>query len=509
MATGKRSISFNYLLAFCVLAICLLLGAASKPAVKKSRQPNVLFIFVDDLRPDLGCYGHKQVKSPHLDRLAAQGQVFRRHYVQVPTCGASRFSLLTGKLPQARLDLSNNVIELRRKQNLIHPGPESFVEQLRRNGYYTVGMGKISHSPDGYIYPYLGEKSTDKELPQSWDEMLLNPGKWGTGWNAFFAYADGSNRNTLQGQVKPYEAARVADESYPDALTAALAVQKMQELANRTQPFFLGVGFFKPHLPFNAPQKYWDLYAPEQIPLTPSPALPGQVHPASLHNSNEFNSYRLGDEKPSLAHPVSAAYEQKLKQGYYAAISYVDAQIGKVLSELSRLGLADNTIVVVWGDHGWHLGDHRVWGKHTLREAALRSALIIKAPGVTPKQSVNDNIVSSIDIYPTLMELCGLQAPAGIQGKSLVPLMRHPRKIRPDQVAYSYFNNGISLRTNQYRLTQYFREAQPTIELYDHLQDEHENRNIAPNHPDVVRRLLPIWEKGNTGLFAPAGPGKE
>ncbi len=206
------------------------------------------------------------------------------------------------------------------------------------------------------------------ELPNSWNEMLFEPGKWGTGWNAFFGYADGTNRNELKGETKPYEGADVNDESYPDGLTANLAIKKLKELAVKDQPFFLGVGFFKPHLPFNAPKKYWDLYDESKIPLTPSPDIPNNVNPASLHASGEFNGYKLGEEKAALSKPLSDAYARKLKHAYYAGVSYIDAQVGKVFNELKQLGLDKNTIIVVWGDHGWHLGDDRVWGKHTIAE---------------------------------------------------------------------------------------------------------------------------------------------
>src|SRR5690606_23317684 len=356
--------------------------------VSSLERPNVLFIAIDDLRAELGCYGNEVIQSPHLDGLAARGVAFRNQFVTVPTCGASRYSLLTGKLPRSRRELSNSIFEARRaaaaraKQKAgAENQPESFIEQFRRNGYYTVGIGKISHSADGYIYGYTNPKGTELELPHSWDEMLMDAGKWGTGWNAFFAYADGSNRNDLKNQVKPYEKAEVNDEGYPDGLTAALAVGKLRELADRDQPFFLGVGFFKPHLPFNAPAKYWDIYDESDIPITPSPDLPEKVHRASLHPSDEFNRYLLGEEKASLDKPVSDAYARKVRHAYYASVSYTDAQVGKVLAELERLGLDKNTIVVVWGDHGWHLGDHRVWGKHTIFDWALRSAFIVRAPG--------------------------------------------------------------------------------------------------------------------------------
>lgn len=472
---------------FLLITLCCCTGLKAQQA-----KPNVLFIFVDDLRPDLGCYGNTTVKSPHLDSLARKGVVFKNQFVTIPTCGASRMSILTGKLPHKRSDLTNEAAESMVRTEM----PETFIEQLKRNGYYTVGVGKISHSADGYVYPYNKERSNQLELPNSWNEMLFNPGKWKTGWNAFFAYADGTDRNTKKANVPPYEAAGVEDDGYPDGLTADLAVEQIEKLAGKEQPFFLGVGFFKPHLPFTAPQKYWDLYNENDIALTPSPDIPANIHKASLHESVEFNQYKSGDEKASLQKPLSDAYARKLRHGYYASISYVDAQIGKVLTALREKGLDKNTIIIVWGDHGWHLGDDRVWGKHTIFDWSLRSAFIIKTPrpqkGFSPEQ-----VVSSVDIYPTIMELCGVKMPYKGDGESLIKATR--------KTAYSYFKQGITVRTDRYRLTQYYRNAKPDIELYDHKTDPWENKNIAAEQPELVKELQIILQRGNTGVYNTPG----
>jgi len=486
---------FVRLLLFCLFIFQFREGASQQA----SPPPNVLFISTDDLRPELGCYGNPVVKSPNLDKFASQAHLFTNHFVTVPTCGASRFGLLTGLYPRTKTAVSNDAIRKLIAERPREERPETFVANLKRNGYYTVGIGKISHYVDGLLYGYTDPVGTELELPDSWDEMLFDAGKWGTGWNAFFGYADGSNRQSRDKQVKPYEAADVADTGYPDGLTTELALQKLQGLAAREQPFFLGVGFFKPHLPFNAPQKYWDLYDRADIPLTNSPDIPANVHPASLHNSGEFNNYQLGDEPATLEQPVSDDYARKLKHGYYASISYIDAQVGKVLDELSRLGLAENTIVVVWGDHGWHLGDDRIWGKHTNFEYALNSVFMIKTPNSQGKR--HDEIVSTVDIYPTLMELCNAKVSHPLDGNSLVGLLNNSNSTDWRNTAYSYFRQGVTVRTNRYRLTKYFREEQPTIELYDHQTDPHENENIAAQSPDLVKSLLPVWEEGNTGLF--------
>ena len=220
------------------------------------------------------------------------------------------------------------------------------------------------------LYGYTDQPSDKRELPFSWDELLFDPGKWGTGWNAFFGYANGENRQSLKKQVKPYEKGSVDDHGYVDGLTTELATTKLKELKALKQPFFLGVGFFKPHLPFNSPETYWDLYNEETLPVAHNPELPQHINKASLHNSGEFNGYKLGEEQPSLDNPVSDAYARKIRHAYYSCISYVDAQIGKILQEVDKLGLENNTIVIIWGDHGWHLGDQRVWGKHTIFEGS-------------------------------------------------------------------------------------------------------------------------------------------
>lgn len=489
-----------YISAACLLVSLALVALVNPAKPEKPGRPNVLFIFVDDLRPDLGCYGNREVVSPHMDAFAKEAAVFNRHYVVIPTCGASRYSLLTGKLPRTVAQLDNNAFETMMAPNTRTNTPESFVDLFRRNGYRTVGIGKVSHAVDGYIYGYNEEKGNRMEMPQSWDEMLLDAGKWKTGWNAFFGYADGSSRTSKNGAVKPYESGNVDDDGYVDGLSAKLAVGKLDELAKSGQPFFLGVGFFRPHLPFNSPQKYWDLYDEKALSLTPSPNLPENVNPASLQNSGEFNSYKKGGEIASLSHPVSDDYARKLRHGYYASVSYTDAQIGKVLDRVKALNLDKNTIVVIWGDHGWHLGDYRVWGKHTIFERGLRSVLIMKAPGMVAKGRLREEVVSSADIYPTLAELCNLPKPEGLDGKSLTPLLLR-KKYTWNNLAYGYFNKGISVRNERYRYTRYLREGQPTVELYDHETDPFENINVAESRPEIVKQMEILWKKGDTGLY--------
>lgn len=487
-----------------VLLAILFFGFSKKqagPEKKKAAKPNVLFICVDDLRPELGCYGADYIRSPNIDRLAASGVLFTNYFATVPTCGASRCSMLTGMLPRTKEHLSNEAIRTFISGKPEADVPETFIHHLRRNGYHTVGIGKISHYADGLLYGYTDAVGTSLELPNSWDEMVFNPGKWQTGWNAFFGYADGTNRQSRNKQVKPYERGNVDDEGYPDGLTADLAIKKLRQIRQKDEPFFLGVGFFKPHLPFNAPAKYWDMYDEDRISLSPSPYIPENVNPASLHGSGEFNGYLAGDEHPSLKDPVSDPYQRKLRHAYFAAVSYVDAQIGKVLDELDKLDLSENTIVVVWGDHGWHLGDHRVWGKHTLFERALKSVLIMRVPGKGTSGQRVDRIVSAIDIYPTLMQLCGVKMNFETDGHSMVPLLTNARTRTWKDACWAYYNHGMTLRTPRYRLTKYFRDQQPVIELFDHETDPWENKNVAGEYPNVVRQLMPLLEEKDFDIY--------
>ena len=465
------------------------------------QKPNILFIAIDDLRPELGCYGNEHIKSPNIDKLASQGFLFKNHFVNVPTCGASRHCLLTGQLPVSKAHIKNSITSLTTSLQAEQEIPETFIHHLKRNGYYTVGIGKITHHPDGYVYGYLEPKSEQLELPHSWNEMLNEDGKWGSGHNAFFGYSNGTNRNTLNKEVKPYEMADVPDEGYIDGLNANLAIKKLGELKEKGQPFFLGVGFFKPHLPFTAPKKYWDMYNEEELPLSPTPFIPENVNVASLHGSGEFNQYKLGEEKASLKSPVSDEYARKMRHAYFACVSYIDAQVGKLIAELENQGLAENTIVVVWGDHGWHLGDQLVWGKHTVFEKALKSTFIIKLPGNSNGKTI-DKVVSTTDIYPTLMELCGTPVNHSLDGTSLTGLMKNPEDKNWRNTAYSYFRNGISVRTDRYRMSKFFRKEKPVIELYDHKNNLDESTNIAAEKPEIVKQLMPVLEKGNTGLYS-------
>jgi len=467
-----------------LLALFLLATVSSvHKSVAAAERPNVLFIAVDDLRPQLNCYGNEFMHTPNMDRLAAQGTLFRRHYVQVPTCGASRYALLTGRRPNVGERWSNGAFrKLKRKRTA---QPQTFPEFFRRNGYTTVSIGKISHQPDGHIYNYNGTGSGKVEVPFAWDDVGAPYGKWKYGWGAFFGYANGLHRANYDG-ASPVEAAKVDDDGYPDGLIAESAVKKLQRLSRQDEPFLLAVGFYKPHLPFTAPKRYWDLYERDKIPLSPNPERPTGINPASWHRSGEC----FGARYNSGNWPRNEKTARLLRHGYFAAVSYVDAQVGKLLDAVQRLQLADNTIVVLWGDHGWHLGDHAMWGKHTNFERAARSALIIRVPGMSQRGRNNetDALVETVDLYPTLLDVCGYTVPEHLAGASLRPVIKNPQHPGKD-AAFTYWRGGTSMRTERYRIVSY-RKGTPRVELYDHKTDPHETRNVAEKQPKIVKRLL-------------------
>ena len=471
-----------------LLLLLLLTTLSCQPP--SSKPPNILFIAIDDLRPQLGVSGFEFMQTPNLDRLAHEGRYFARHYVQVPTCGASRYALLTGTRPHLPEHLNNNAF-----RNLMpreeQETPESVAHLFRRNGYYTAAIGKISHMPDSKLYSYEGEGDGAPEMPFSWDEAIGPVGKWQTAWNAFFGYSDGTNRNMERGVYPAYERAAVADTSLPDGVIAMDAVNKLREI--KDQPFFLAVGFFKPHLPFTAPETYWAMYEDEDIDLSPNSEAPEGVPEASLHASSEmFRNYGHDAPVGGAGVRIDDDHARTLRHAYYASVSYVDAQVGTVLDELEALGLSDNTIVVVWGDHGWHLGDHTIWGKHTTFERSLKSVLIMRTPGMEQPGVPADGIVETLDIYPTLAELAGLEAPADLTGSSLVPLLEDPRHPGKDG-AFGYWRGRQTLRTDRYRITEH---EGGEVELYDHEADPYETRNVAGEKTEVVEALLEQLHEG-------------
>ena len=475
-----------------ILVCCLMASAAYG---ETNGKPNLLFIAVDDLRPQLGCYGESWMKTPNIDRLAASGLRFTRHYVQVSTCGASRHALLTGLRPSVAADYNNYSFMVHRKELAARP-TESFPHLFKQNGYRTVVIGKVSHS--------VGSRS---DLSRSWSEVRQLKRRWGGRHNVINAYAQierPASAPRLRNKGYAFESAPVDDKGYADAWIAEHAVKALNDL--KGERFCLAVGFVKPHLPFNAPTKYWKLYDPEKIPPAPFPKIPKGIDPdVSLHPSFELLS-QYDVPKGGL---TDAAYIKKLRHGYCAAVSYADAQIGKVLDELDRLDLSKNTIVVLWGDHGWHLGELGTWGKHTAFERALRSPLLVRLPGMKARGQASDALIETVDVYPTLAELCSLTPPKGLGGDSFAALLDDPKAAGPTE-AFGYHRPwtnladgyrhkeknpwGKTMRTDRYRFTVWTTERTGgeiiQVELYDHKTDPEESSNVAEKQPELVRTML-------------------
>lgn len=488
----------DHIIAFCKKKLILIIvgmalfisfGCKQADGQENRSKYNVLMIYVDDLRPELGCYGNPMIQSPHIDQLAASGFVFNNHYVQSAICGPSRSSLLTGKVSQQWDPWSNF------RNEIYEPNRAIAIPHLfKKNGYKTIGIGKITHEPGGV----MDEAQSIAQIPFSWDKTYTAVGKWKTPWRAFFAYANGDAHNTamrigMETPRLPYEIGEVDDEGYPDGLNALEAMAQLQKLKAGGIPFFLSLGFYKPHLPFNAPKKYWDMYQRDEIPMAQNNFVPHNLNnPYSLNMSPEVTTHYPWPDGPGIVTPESA---RVLKHGYYASVSYIDAQIGKVLDELERLDLSKSTIVVLWSDHGWHLGEHTMFGKMSNFEIATRSPLIIKVPGSKAKGKMLNQLTESIDIYPTLAELCGLKYPDDLDGESVANILQNP-DLRGQEFARSfYYRNGAlgkTIRTERYRIVRWASEKDSTlaVELYDHQLDPNENNNIAAEQKAITASLL-------------------
>ena len=448
-----------------LLLILLMFSCDSKNS-GPPEMPNVLFIAVDDLRPELHCYGKELISSPHIDRLAAEGTRFDRSYCNIPVCGASRASLMTGLRPARSRFLSY----LSRADEEA-PGIMTLPGHFKSNGYYTISNGKIFHHND--------------DDSASWDE-IWHPLTNSTSWRDY-ALEENILRDTSDRfRGPPFERAAVADSIYKDGKVASKTIGDLRKLKDLEKPFFLATGFYKPHLPFNAPEKYWALYDGKV-------ALPDNNHPPenapseSLHNFGELRAY--AGVPPGG--PVSDEFARELIHGYYACVSYTDAQIGKILDELERLELDRSTIVILWGDHGWNLREHGLWCKHCNYETSLHTPLILKVPG-TEQVGATSEIVEYVDIYPTLCELAGLELPEHLQGNSFRELLFDP-EATSDGVAICQWYAGITTIRENWFYTEWVNDQDSSYArmLYDHRVDPHENMNVSedPAHKETIEAL--------------------
>lgn len=434
----------------------------------RESRPNILFLAVDDLRTQLNCYGHKETVSPAIDQLASEGIVFGRAYCQVPVCGASRASLMTGIRPNhpARFTDAGS----RADQDT--PNAITLAEHFKNNGYHTISNGKIFHyvadSADSWsekpwrVYDYDTDKKGDWGA-HHFNKIWLNP-----------ASKQAINPKTGRGPF--WEMADVPDDAYDDGKTAEKTIEDLRRMKAGNQPFFIACGFSKPHLPFNAPKKYYDLYDPAQLDLADNRfAITGK--PPECTNSNEIQNYSLVSDWPD-----KEAFHRQARHAYYACVSYVDALIGKILAELKALDLDKNTIIVLWGDHGWHLGEHNFWGKHNTLNNALQVPLIVRVPG--SKQNLQtDALVEFVDIYPSLCEFAGLSYPAShtLEGKSFAPLLNNPNQPWKEAV-FSQWKKANAVKTDRYLYTEWSSGSKM---LFDHQSDPQENINIA-NKPELA-----------------------
>ena len=506
---------------FCLTSIALIAVSFSF-AQEQKKKHNVLFIAIDDLKPILGCYGDKQIKTPNIDRLAKMGTVFLSNYCQQAVCGPTRASIMTGMRPDY-----TKIWDLKTKMRDKNPDIVSIPQYFVSKGYSSQGIGKVYDprcvdkeldkpswsvpyykTAKKYYAPEYGEPALERYQMKSTKDTV---GKY-----LQEALAKGMKKADASEyagtKAKPTtECVDVPDNAYNDGANALQAKDILIDLSKKNEPFFFAVGFAKPHLPFVAPKKYWDLYNREDMPLAPFQEKTANAVEAAYHNAGEIRGYTdipsltsFTDQKSyGITLPVDK--QKELIHGYYAAVSYTDANVGILLNTLDSLGLTSNTIIVLWGDHGWHLGDHNLWCKHTNFEQATRTPLIISSPKV--KSSKTNSTTEFVDIFPTLCDLAGLEIPTNLAGKSLVSVMKKPTSVIKEYAVSQYPRSnggtetdrsgyadakvmGYSIRNQQYRFTLWmgnnYRSSQPFnkdyiigTELYDYKNDPLEKVNVA------------------------------
>ena len=455
------------------LPLVLLFSCVHKLDADDRQKPNVLLICVDDLRPELNCFGASYIHSPNIDALAKTGTIFDRHYVQAPTCGASRYALLTGRYGE-----SGNGALMKRAARIAagKETPVSLPGWFQNQGYTTVAVGKVSHFPGGCAGKNWDDKSK-LEMPKSWQRQHLPAGQWKhpRGW--MHGLANGEIRQSAK-DMDVFQAAAGDDSIYPDGLATKTAIEEIEKMSASKKPIFLAVGLLKPHLPFGAPKRYLDLYQDKKLPPIRSPEKPNGK--TTWHGSGEFMKYHRWNRNPN----VDAEFATEIRKHYAACVSYADAQVGKIIAALKKSGEYDRTVIVLWGDHGWHLGEHAVWGKHTLFEESLRAPLIIAAPG-TKHVSSSSAVVETIDIFPTLCQLAGAKIPDSCHGVSIAKNLTD--KNAKGHPAVSYHTKAQTVRDERYRLIQHRNDE---TELYDHASKEKEAKSI--DNPQELKRLKKI-----------------
>jgi iduronate 2-sulfatase len=532
---------------FFFLLLLTIYGVRTFGQSRQVSNPNILFIAVDDLKPLMRCYGDSTMHTPNFDRLAKMGTIFINAHVQQAVCGPSRASVMTATYPDR-----TKVWDLHTDFRESNPTLISMPEYLIQQGYESQALGKIYHynsaSPNhdskSWTAPHFVKPDHYEPIYGSppfayWMDPAIEPVRDSLFWMAKkngVGAVDKKMQYAMERFRPSTESVEGPDSLYPDGLIANEAIRRISKLTQLEQPFFLATGFIKPHLPFNAPQKYWDLYDRDSIELAPFRELGKNVPELTYHTLWEIGAYSDIDETLPLGVELPEEKQRELIHGYKACVSYIDAQLGKLLDALAENGLIDNTLIVLWGDHGYHLGDHTQWCKHTNLEQATRIPLIFAGPGVPEGLSVKLP-VELIDLFPTLFELAGLCIPKQVQGESLVPLMDNDPNTNVDQdFAVSQFHRGkkimgYSLRSTQYRYTEWRKFEKPFREkgiiqdfeiigkeLYDYGSDPLETENLIDRekhqsiqsklqeklnqHITSTNKAIPLKKKKKVFLFA-------
>jgi iduronate 2-sulfatase len=460
-----------------------------------AERPNVLLILVDDLKPALGCYGDPVAKTPNIDRLVARGMRFDLAYCNQAVCAPSRFTLMLGSH-----STSTGLYGLGSQLRDLVPDAVTMPQHFAKHGYHTESLGKVFHIGHGnngdaesFSVPHFKDKVIEYLDPASTGGMLTRE-------EALFTNQRlGEIRSLPRGAA--FESPVAEDTDYADGRVAEETIKRLTAARERRThdgaPFLIAAGFVRPHLPFSAPKKYWDLFDPTKLPMPKNERAPEGAPQVAGKRGGEITAYSPVPEKGEISDDL----KRKLIHGYYASTSFVDAQIGKVLDALDRLELARSTIVVLWGDHGFHLGDLGIWTKHTNYEQANRIPIVFVVPGVVQRGSSTKQLAETVDIFPTLAELAGLPAPNGpqkIDGVSLVPVLKDPASRVRDHAFHAYPRSrlGRAIRTERYRLVEWKRPGDnpdsAEFELYDYVDDPLERRNVAAARPEVVALLSQI-----------------